>query len=237
MSLEGPNIEGYAGNALGVQARLQQALHEQTDECHLVRTSSHSSINTVSTSTSEDAMENGNRPHTGLQRMLSSSSLDTTDSGECQTPLKGVGSQQYGHKSATRNHNLAPMYDGSFALPTTMMIRNIPRRYKQEYLLMDLHDLGFEGTFDFLYIPMDKTTSACVGYAFVNFKDPCWAEQCIHSFKGYQFKRHSRGTSKVAQVSVAHLQGVEKNLQHYQDCASASKREMQRPLVFSIDSI
>merc|ERR1712048_454185 len=62
--------------------------------------------------------------------------------------------------------------------PTTMMIRNIPRRYSQEHLLMDLQELGFEGTFDFLYIPMDKTTTACVGYAFVNFIDPCWAEKC-----------------------------------------------------------
>jgi hypothetical protein len=238
MSLEGLGDENCASKALFVQALFNdgKSLCEQNEECHLFRTSSQSSINTVSTMAPGDALENGDSPNNGLQKMLSFSSLDTmlsSDSVECQTPLKGVGSQQQGHESAPRRYNLTSMYDDSCrdAPPTTMMIRNIPRHYSQEYLLMDLHDLGFDGTFDFLHIPTDKATSACVGYAFVNFKDPCWAEQCSHSFKDYRFKRHSRGMSKVAQVSVAHLQGVEKNLQQYQDSAKASKREVQPQLV------
>jgi hypothetical protein len=142
-----------------------------------------------------------------------------------------MGSQQHGHKPEPREHNLAQTCDDScrVAPPTTMMIRNLPRRYSEEYLLMDLHDLGFDGTFDFLFLPRDKISSACVGYAFVNFTSPYWAEQCIHSFKDYEFKRHQRGMSKVAQVCVAQLQGLEKNLQHYQDgrYASTIRSKMQ----------
>jgi hypothetical protein len=235
MSLESPTIEGYVGQAVCVQALSvgRKALREETDECLPVRTLSKSSISTVSTMASEDAAEHGGRPRTSL---LSSSSFDTmfsSDSDECQTPLKGVDFQQEAHKSAPRKHNSASMYEDSCRdpSPTTMMIRNIPRRYSQEFLLMDLHDLGFDGTFDFLHIPTDNTTLACVGYAFVNFIEPCWAEQCIHAFKDYKFKRHSRGMSKVAKVSVAHLQGAEKNLQNYEDSVMVSKNEMQRPLV------
>jgi hypothetical protein len=234
MSLGCTRIEGNAANALCGQAVSVggKAWREETDECDLLRTSSNSSIATVSTMASGDGMEIGD----SLQTRFSSSSCSTvisSDSDGSRVRFNGIGCHQHSRMSAPRNHSSPQIHDDSSrdAPPTTMMIRNIPRRYTPEYLLMDLHDLGFDGTFDFLYIPTDKTTSACVGYAFVNFIDPCWAEQCMHSFKEYQFKRHPRGMSKVARVSVAQVQGLETNLQHFQDAVNASKHKMQFPNV------
>eukprot|EP00438_Fugacium_kawagutii_P002392 Skav210777 [mRNA] locus=scaffold275:5983:7618:+ [translate_table: standard] len=88
-------------------------------------------------------------------------------------------------------------------------IRNIPNRYTQRELNEELKDLGFEGTFDFLYSPLDKGTMSNVGYAFVNFKSHEFAAKCIKAFDNYRFKRHRKTSGKVAAVSAAHLQGLE----------------------------
>jgi hypothetical protein len=224
MAMKGPWIEGYAckvfhGQAVPINGK---TLQEQTNCCDGYSMSPTLSIDTAST------RDDGS--FIGLRTRLSCSSIFSSDSDDCEAPVMdlGIDSQQHGHKSEPREHNLAQTCDDSCraAAPTTMMIRNIPRRYSQEYLLMDLHDLGFEGTFDFLFLPRDKITSACVGYAFVNFTSPYWAEQCIHSFKDYEFKRHQRGMSKVAQVCVAQMQGLEKNLQHFKDGRHGSTDKM-----------
>jgi len=136
------------------------------------------------------------------------------------------------HSQVPRNQNMEEMYNATKdEPPTTIMIRNIPGRYSQNDLMMDLKDLGFAGTYDFLYMPVDKGTAANVGYAFVNFVDPSYAEKCMRSFANHRFSRH-RSTSKLASVSVAHLQGLEKNLQHYENAAvNMSKEKRRRPVV------
>lgn len=114
--------------------------------------------------------------------------------------------------------------------PTTLMIRNIPNHYTQRQLIAELDDLGFAGTFDFLYIPLDKGTMSNVGYAFVNFVEPSNAEKCMASFQGYRFRRHR----KIAAVSVAHIQGLEANLQHYEHAAvNTAKLKQRRPVIMA----
>jgi len=82
------------------------------------------------------------------------------------------------------------------------------------------------------YIPVDMGTAANVGYAFVNFVNASWAEKCKQAFANYNFWRHGRFTGKVASISVAHLQGLEKNLQHYEKAAvNMSRDKRRRPVV------
>jgi len=153
--------------------------------------------------------------------------LQTVPEPETPTP------PEMSHSQVPRNCNMAEMYDSAKNQPpTTMMIRNVPGRYSQNDLMMDLQDLGFHGAYDFLYIPMDKSTAANVGYAFVNFIDAFWAARSVQAFEGYRFTRHQRSSTKVAKVSVAHLQGLEKNLQHYEKTAvNLSKDKRRRPVV------
>jgi len=117
---------------------------------------------------------------------------------------------------------------------TTLMIRNIPNRYTQCELIQELGDLGFTETFDFLYIPLDKGTMSNVGYAFVNFLTPVWAQKCMAAFEGYRFRRHRHTSGKIATVSVAHLQGLEANVKHYQRTAVNNARlKQRRPVIMN----
>jgi len=136
------------------------------------------------------------------------------------------------HCQVPRPQNLADTYNfHKNAPPTTMMIRNLPGRYTQSDLVKDLHDLGFSGTFDFLYVPVDSGTEASVGYAFVNFINPGWAMQCQQVFTNYRFRNQKR---KLAHVSVAHLQGLEANMKHYKDKAIAQVCDKsRRPVVWA----
>lgn len=52
------------------------------------------------------------------------------------------------------------------------MLRNIPNRYSQASLLQEIDAAGYEGTYDFFYLPMDTQNRTNVGYAFINFLTP-----------------------------------------------------------------
>merc|ERR1719343_462750 len=118
-----------------------------------------------------------------------------------------------------------------------MMIRNIPNRYTQRELIEELEALGYAGTFDFLYAPIDFGTMGNVGYAFVNFVCPEFATRCYRELDGYTFRRHQRKSrEKVATVSVAHLQGLQANLQHYEKAAVTGRARSKRcgPVVLTM---
>jgi len=147
--------------------------------------------------------------------------------------------REYRHSHVPKNMNLAEEFRNNTGKkkdpPTTLMIRNLPNRYTQRELISELEDLGFAGTFDFLYIPLDKGTMSNVGYAFVNFVEPSWAQKCISAFQGYRFKQHRKEMAgKMAAISVAHIQGLEANLAHYEKAAvNTAKLKQRRPLVMA----
>lgn len=173
-------------------------------------------------------------------------SSDRPQHRQCSPPMspKGGGRfsqwrplpKEYRHGHVPKNLNLAEEYRNAApsSPPTTLMIRNIPNRYTQRELIMELEDLGFAGTFDFLYIPLDKGTMSNVGYAFVNFTEPSWAQKCMASFQNYRFKRHRKISGKIAAISVAHIQGLEANLAHYENAAvNTAKLKQRRPVLMA----
>jgi hypothetical protein len=110
---------------------------------------------------------------------------------------------------------------------TTIMIRNIPNRYSQRKLINELKGLGFDGAFDFVYAPLDSKTLVNVGYAFVNFKSPQWALRCVEVFREHRFKQQRRD-KKFAAVSIAHVQGLDENMRHYEKSVARSHALKQR---------
>mmetsp|Transcript_31475 Transcript_31475/g.68960 ORF Transcript_31475/g.68960 Transcript_31475/m.68960 type:complete len:95 (-) Transcript_31475:656-940(-) len=74
-----------------------------------------------------------------------------------------------------------------------------------------------------------------VGYAFINFIAPEWAVKCVQVFNNHRFKRHRKVSGKIAAVSVAHIQGLEANLAHYEHSAvNSAKLKQRRPVVLNI---
>jgi RNA recognition motif-containing protein len=127
--------------------------------------------------------------------------------------------------------------------PSTMMLRNIPNRYTRDDLLAEMEELGLAGTFDFFYLPLDqcrrhkhhgcaRKMMSNLGYAFVNFVDARWARRCQDQFQDRPFTRHRLDSRRVADVCVAHIQGLKANLAHYERAAvSGAKFHECRPML------
>lgn len=154
--------------------------------------------------------------------------------GQMQPPTK-ISLRESKHGTVPKTVNFAEEYakNGRSGALTTIMIRNVPNRYSQRELITELNGLGFGGTFDFLYVPLDLGTMSNVGYAFVNFTEPAWAEKCMNVLQNHRFKRH-RQVGKVAAVSIAHIQGLEANLKHYEKSAvNTSRLRQRRPVIMA----
>merc|ERR1719408_676705 len=68
---------------------------------------------------------------------------------------------------------------------TTVMWRNIPNNFTRDDLLKLIDNAGFEGTYDFFYSPVDFTSNALVGYAFINFCTTPDADRFYEHFQGF----------------------------------------------------
>jgi hypothetical protein len=97
---------------------------------------------------------------------------------------------------------------------TTVMIRNMPNNYTRK-MLLELLDLnGFAASYDFVYLPIDFETKACLGYAFINMATPVAANQFWKIFNG--FSNWSIPSRNVAGVSWSGPhQGLQAHIERY----------------------
>jgi len=124
------------------------------------------------------------------------------------------------------DRNAAP--PRAWANVTTVMMRNLPNKYTQRMLLTEINQIGFLGTFDFLYLPIDPETQANRGYAFLNFIDPSFAWMFKMSYEGRKMNRFN--SSKVVSVMPATLQGFDANYTHYSSARVNRGDPAARPL-------
>jgi len=110
----------------------------------------------------------------------------------------------------------------------TVMMRNLPNKYSQQMLLEEINSSGFQGTYDFLYLPIDTETNANKGYAFINFIDPGFAWMFKTSFEGRKMNRFN--STKHVSVVPATLQGFEANHAHYSKARVSRGDPSARPL-------
>lgn len=99
---------------------------------------------------------------------------------------------------------------------TTVMMRNIPNNYSRDMLLELLDQEGFSGAYNLVYLPIDFSSNAGFGYAFVNFVATEHAERFMAKFHG--FRSWSVPSEKVCDVvwSMAH-QGLEAHVERYRN--------------------
>jgi len=114
----------------------------------------------------------------------------------------------------------------------TVMLRNIPNRYTAEEVLAEMLALGFEGTFDFFYLPIDFTTKRNRGYSFINFREAADASRFVCAFHGKHWTRHA--SQKILEVSPALTQGFEANVAQYvRKDAQRIQNPWFRPMIFA----
>ncbi|CAE7943405.1 NLP2 [Symbiodinium necroappetens] len=107
---------------------------------------------------------------------------------------------------------------------TTVMLRNLPNNYTRAMLLAMLDSEGFEGKYNFLYLPIDFQSRACLGYAFVNLVDPSYVAQFWAKFSGYS--KWVLPSKKVCGVSWSGPhQGLEAHVERYRNSPVARTRQ------------
>jgi len=111
---------------------------------------------------------------------------------------------------------------------TTVMIRHIGLSCMQEDAVAFLDKVGLKGKFDFLYLPMNSSRRANLGYMFVNFLRPEYLNECRQLFDGKVFGETS--SLKRCEVTLAHIQG-RANLTRYFHRKAISKGQYG-PLLF-----
>jgi len=116
---------------------------------------------------------------------------------------------------------------------TTVMLRNIPIEYTCEMLLELLNSMGFGGTYDFVYLPIDHKSEWGKGYAFINLISAAHAQYFMKSFEG--FSNWVFPSNKVCTCTWSHpTQGLEANIARYRDSPimHPSRSAEWKPLVF-----
>jgi hypothetical protein len=94
---------------------------------------------------------------------------------------------------------------GDAGSETTVMLRNIACRYTEDDVMCILDQAGLAGTYDFVYLPQRTNTQSNLGYAFVNFFQQRYVDECTRLLGGKAFGWAH--TTKRCQVSMARLQG------------------------------
>jgi hypothetical protein len=112
------------------------------------------------------------------------------------------------------SHVDANPQDKAWGDHTTVVLRNIPRKYTQDELMSEINGAGFQGCFDFLYIPMDLRSRVNAGFAVCNFGGRATAARFRETFHG-----KTLGTCPsdevVIEVSPADVQGFQGNAKLY----------------------
>jgi len=95
----------------------------------------------------------------------------------------------------------------------TVMMRHIPCKYTQGKFMNEINNAGFEGTYDFLYLPLDLRNPGNRGFAFINFLSPQLAEEFYSYYHGQKL-RHFEATAPIA-VMPADVQGFEESAERF----------------------
>jgi len=99
---------------------------------------------------------------------------------------------------------------------TTVILRNLPNNYTRSMLLDLLDSEGFALKYDFVYIPVDFSSQAGLGYAFVNLVSPSDALAFWAHFEG--FRRWSLPSEKVCTLNWSSpIQGLTAHVERYRN--------------------
>eukprot|EP00928_Gymnodinium_smaydae_P012367 TRINITY_DN1448_c0_g1_i1.p1 TRINITY_DN1448_c0_g1~~TRINITY_DN1448_c0_g1_i1.p1 ORF type:complete len:342 (+),score=35.19 TRINITY_DN1448_c0_g1_i1:81-1106(+) len=110
---------------------------------------------------------------------------------------------------------------------TSIILRNLAPSCTEAMVDCVVRQNDFEGTYDYLYMPVRASTGQSKGYAFLNFRDDHIAYRFKHVFEGSNFGL-ARSKEKL-NVRPANLQGYEQNIKHCEVATSLRASEGREP--------
>jgi len=109
----------------------------------------------------------------------------------------------------------------------TVMVRQIPRQFSQLMFLKEVNARGFDGLFDFLYLPFDLKKGINVGYGFLSFIKAKHAQDFRREFDGLLLDKQMKTKGKPLRVHPANVQGNEANYQQFMQTHTGQKQDPQ----------
>jgi len=91
----------------------------------------------------------------------------------------------------------------------TVMIQQVPFKYTQSKLINEINGDGFQGTYDFFYLPANARNHGNRGFGFINFLSAKFAEEFYRKYHGRKFKHHEANLPVA--VIPADVQGFEES--------------------------
>lgn len=149
---------------------------------------------------------------TAMGKTNSGSSSQSTAQASNVTSAAASKSQKKPDKAPARQR--ATEFGKGATCITTLMMYDIPFSLTVSQVVDVMNAHGFWGTYDFVYMPPSKgrsrNDSNNIGYAFMNFKHPGYADAFSRTFQNYQFA--GQDTRKLACTKPAKCQGYQANL-------------------------
>eukprot|EP00931_Biecheleriopsis_adriatica_P046204 TRINITY_DN26518_c0_g1_i1.p1 TRINITY_DN26518_c0_g1~~TRINITY_DN26518_c0_g1_i1.p1 ORF type:complete len:286 (-),score=64.74 TRINITY_DN26518_c0_g1_i1:60-917(-) len=145
--------------------------------------------------------------------------------GECSL----VKPKQWMRQEALQAAAGAPDYLQDESSETTWMIRNVPIRYTQDMLLNEWPPSEFG--YNFLYLPICISKKCNSSFAFMNFS----SREAADSFasKWHRQRLQFYHARKALDISLAEVQGLEKNLSNFMTSKISRIRNRQfQPAIF-----
>lgn len=91
----------------------------------------------------------------------------------------------------------------------TVMIQQVPFKYTQSKLMNEINLDGFQGKYDFFYLPANARNHGNRGFGFINFVSARFAQEFYCHYHGQKFKHHE--ASLPVAVIPADVQGFEES--------------------------
>jgi hypothetical protein len=133
-----------------------------------------------------------------------------------------------------------------FDARTTVMIRNIPKSFSQTFFLSILNARFPDGTFNFVYLPMDLMNGVNVGYAFINFHNSKTIIPFYNFFNSKTWKlilhtldiQGARAfepdiSNRTCKVTFARIQGMEQLCEHFRSSSIMNQPDSIRPYFYT----
>lgn len=112
----------------------------------------------------------------------------------------------------------------------TVMVRYIPSKYSQNKLMNEINRAGFEGTYDFFYVPLDNRNYGNRGFAFINFLSAQLAEEFYNKYHGKKFKHFEKEVTRDIAVMPADVQGFEESAKRFYTAGLRKKKNQGEPV-------